>query len=132
MSADVSQQRPFADGVAGDPGAALDYLEELLALAEGGEEPAGALARLQPLRRRVSGRFAAEEQRMRELGHAAAQAHAEEHEALGRYLVCVEEEVLEAGDPRVLDLAARVLCNWILMHLGTFDRELAACVARRL
>jgi hemerythrin len=64
---------------------------------------------------------------MEKLGYPAATAHRKEHAKFARSIAVIRREFDEIGPaPAIIARVQRCVCDWLVEHVGKFDRELGA------
>ena len=75
--------------------------------------------------------FVEEEEHMHAVDYPGMLRHRAEHGRLAEYVIGARHQVAtRATDLEVLVVSNRLLCNWLLGHLNTSDREFAEFMQR--
>lgn len=86
------------------------------------------------LDRKILSHFQSEEKDMWSSDYPAVFAHMSEHAKLNDYITSLWDD-LESNDEdrdEIVEVTSRLLGNWLIRHVETFDRELEEHLRRRL
>jgi hemerythrin len=110
----------------------FELTRSLVSHPGGHETLGGGLALLKHLHVHVVRHFSEEEEQMQRSGYLHVLAHEAEHRRLFEYVTSLCKEVHDdRADPDLLSVSNRLLCNWLVRHIMTFDQDLASCLRKQ-